>query len=681
LSLSSGYRQLLIPASAVLLWTGLALRASLDSSLPSGLWLLPLLVHLGCLALLHGSSLLSRLLLATPWLLTGFRQISTQAHSNWGWLASAGQTARHAVSQAATGVTAQSKALALGITDGDVSGLSTDMTSLFKSLSLTHLTAVSGANCAILIGVLILLAKRIGLGRSARTIICCLALAGYLVLVGDQPSVIRAAVMATVTMLAANSGSVSRSTHLLALAVIAVLIINPSYSISLGFALSVFATAGVVLLAPRIGPYLGRWLPEWLAGSVAIAIAAQLCCFPLLVGLQSRPSSASLLANLLAEPAVAPITILGLLAAVLALLPFGLGALSAGFLFWVASLPAAFIIGEAQWLGNTFPSLSMPTGQFGFWFALALLISVALVTATNRGQRRIGAFGVLVAACLFIFGSAGHLPSGSFPGSKWMMVACDVGQGDATVLRSGNEIAVVDVGKQPGDIDGCLRRMGIKRIQILVLTHFDLDHVGGLEGALRGRKVVKALVTQFSDIRPGAQLVSAILRAHHIPTVAVAQGQAGSLGADSAPDRLSWLVLSPHPGGADAATSNEGSVSMFWHSARVNVFTMADLPAVGQNRVMDELSTWWKPEYGSVPTVLKLSHHGSADQDPNFLSWVHPLITTISVGKGNPYGHPTKRALSWLSRFSQSTLRTDLLGSIAIKLTVNGLAWSASGAR
>ena len=95
---------------------------------------------------------------------------------------------------------------------------------------------------------------------------------------------------------------------------------------------------------------------------------------------------------------------------------------------------------------------------------------------------------------------------------------------------------------------------------------------------------------------------------------------------------------------------------------------------------------WWRPEYGSVPTILKLSHHGSADQDPAFLAWVHPAIATISVGVGNPYGHPTAKALNWLASDALLTLRTDTLGSLAIDANpVDGsgapqLAWASSGA-
>lgn len=676
MSASSRFTWQLVPISALLLWSGLALRA-VDWTL----WWLALGLQLAAVFWAKQASGLGRFLTLAPWLLALMRPPSSQPVRGGGWLSQAGAATREVVARAANGVSQPAKALTLGITDGDVSGISTDLGNLFKSMSLTHLTAVSGANCAILIGVLVVLAKQLGLGRTARTISCIGVLAAYLLLVGDQPSVLRAAIMAAVTLIATGRGNTTSTVHLLALAVISVLTVDPSFALSLGFALSVLATGGVVLLAPRLTPRLNVWLPQWLASSVAVALAAQLCCLPLLVGLQSNPSSASLLANLLAEPAVGPITVMGLMGAVLALVPFGLGLWLSAAVFWIASLPAAYIIGVAQWLNDTLPNLAMPVGIFGFGFALLILLAVILLTATRQPWPRIGGLALLLAACVFILGSGSHMPIGRYPGANWVMVACDVGQGDATVLRAGGEVAVVDVGKDPRLVDQCLRRLGVRRISLLVLTHFDLDHVGGLSGAIARRRVDQALVTQFVDARPGAAAVASLLRQQRIPVKAVAQGVAGNLGAANSDASLGWLVLSPHPGGADAASSNEGSVAMFWHGSRFNVFTMADLPAIGQQRVMDERSTWWREEYASVPTILKLSHHGSADQDPEFLRWVHPLITTISVGKGNPYGHPTRKALVWLNTSSASTLRTDQLGSIAISATAKSLAWSGSGAR
>ncbi|MDE2410085.1 MAG: ComEC/Rec2 family competence protein, partial [Actinomycetales bacterium] len=218
MSASSRITWQLVPISAVLLWSGLALRAA---GWP--LWWLGLGLQLGAVLWARQAGWFGRLLTLLPWALALMRPTSSQPVGGGGWLAQVGAATRALVAHAATGVSQPAKALTLGITDGDVSGVSPDLSNLFKSLSLTHLTAVSGANCAILIGVLVVLSKQLGLGRSARTLACIGVLGAYLMLVGDQPSVLRAAIMAAVTLFATGRGSATSTVHLLALAVIAVL--------------------------------------------------------------------------------------------------------------------------------------------------------------------------------------------------------------------------------------------------------------------------------------------------------------------------------------------------------------------------------------------------------------------------------------------------------------------------
>jgi competence protein ComEC len=594
----------------------------------------------------------------------------------------------------ASGLNPAATGLTLGMTDGDVSGVSLDLNQEFKQLSLAHLTAVSGTNCTIVVVAAVAIANWLGQRRTARALFGGLALLCYLQLVGNQPSVLRAAVMGATVLVTSTTGSKTRAINVLSASVALLLVLQPSLASSLGLALSVAATAGVLLLAPRIQNPLSRVLPAWLALAVSVGIAAQLCCLPLLIGLQSQFNLGGLLANLLAEPVVAPATLLGIAGAVLALLSGfatthlgGAPGLSeamgtaAKALFWLASLFSQFILSIAHWFAVNAPVASLPGGVGGAVATLGTLVCVILLlTARNRFAKTLALIASISLLVLIIPLFSALLPNGSFPVRNWFMVACDVGQGDATVLRAGGEVAVIDVGKTPDAIDRCLVQLGIRKIDFLELTHFDLDHVGGLAGALSGRTVTHAYLTQFPDDRPGAKSVEWLLNQHEIPITKLARGDAGILGEPGNPSSLSWLVLSPHPEGADAKTANEGSISMFWTNRRVNIFTMADLPAVGQSMLMLERSQWWRDEYGSRPTVLKVSHHGSADQDPAFLQWVHATIATISVGAGNSYGHPTAKTLNWLRRFALLTLRTDRQGAISIAIDPQqlGLRWVTS---
>jgi competence protein ComEC len=112
----------------------------------------------------------------------------------------------------------------------------------------------------------------------------------------------------------------------------------------------------------------------------------------------------------------------------------------------------------------------------------------------------------------------------------------------------------------------------------------------------------------------------------------------------------------------------------------VRIITMADLPAKGQMRLAQERSQWWQPSMENLPLILKVSHHGSADQFPEFIEWLHPLVATISVGLGNSYGHPTAFTLDLLKSCSNLVLRTDQLGSISLSFDSLGhLAWGSTG--
>jgi competence protein ComEC len=235
-----------------------------------------------------------------------------------------------------------------------------------------------------------------------------------------------------------------------------------------------------------------------------------------------------------------------------------------------------------------------------------------------------------------------------------------VGQGDGTLVRSGDHVALIDVGRDPGPIGKCLDRLNIHHLDLLVLTHFDMDHVGGVEGALVREKIDQAMITSYSDTRPGANFCRDELDRFGVPVILGGVGVSGQLGD------FSWRVLSPHQGAAEAEDSNDGSVTMLFDSLRVSVMTLADLGEKGQMRLAREKASWMPPDFFAKPLILKVSHHGSADQYPEFIEALKPRVALISVGLHNGYGHPTKRALRMLRLSGAEIERTDRMGSVAI---------------
>ncbi len=547
------------------------------------------------------------------------------------------------------GISNESKALVAGLAIGDTSLLSQQLNDELKKLSLTHLNAVSGANCAIVVGAVFWLLGFATKRRNVRVIASLAALAGYVSLVGGGSSVIRAAIMAAIVLVLLDRGVWPVAA--LSATVALMLLYDPNYAIDYGFALSVFATAGILVLAPSLNERMVARLPKPLALALSVTVAAQLWCMPVLLNLQGGVPTYAVLANLLAEPVVAVITVLGIASAVFAVpMP-----LVAGGLTWLASLPAQWIVAIAHWLSKLpAVTLSWHTGVLGMVVGVAGLSLWVLQKAKRLGSIAL----VTVLVIEVVWSGALAVRSASWLAGDWQIVNCNVGQGDGLVIRSEGQIAVVDVGREVQPINECLHSLGVHEINLLVLTHFDADHIAGLPGALDGRIVDQTLITPWPDDRPLVSLTKSLLDGVS-PIIKAGIGTGGKLGA------ITWQVLSPTRTAAEANDSNDGSIAIRWESASWVLYTMADLGERGQMRMVQNFGGYLNHPQ-SKPLVLKVSHHGSADQYTELIEAMHPDLAIISVGIGNSYGHPTARTLATLKRVGSTILRTDLDGAVAV---------------
>ena len=200
-----------------------------------------------------------------------------------------------------------------GLVDGDTSGFSPDLVAAFRTTGLTHIVAVSGANVAIVLGAALVIARRMRAGLRAQALVGVLTIIGFVIVARPQASVLRAAAMGLVAVLALATGRRRRALPALCAAVLCLIYIDPTLARSVGFALSVVATGALLVLAPPLRTWMARRLPGWLADALAVPTAATLACAPLIASISGQISLASIPANLLAEPAVAPATILGVL--------------------------------------------------------------------------------------------------------------------------------------------------------------------------------------------------------------------------------------------------------------------------------------------------------------------------------------------------------------------------------
>lgn len=491
-----------------------------------------------------------------------------------------------------------------GMVLGDTSLQSVEFSDAMRRAGLTHLTAVSGANFAIVSSFLLWLMQFPIRRVRVRLFATSIALIAFIGLVRPSPSVLRAAAMAAVVIFARSHRERSDSIPSLGFAIAIVVLADPWQSRDPGFALSVLATAGLLLIAPKLkAPKI-----------VAEPIAATILCSPIIVALSGYLSITSILANVLAAPLVAPVTILGFVAALLPPI--------APWLIGLAGIPANLITVIA-YKAAVFPVIQMKS-------ALIIIVISLLLFFSRR-------YLVLLLPLLLLVTFLQR-----WPNNDWQIANCDVGQGDAMVLKVAPHSAVViDTGPEPKLIDQCLKALSIREIPLLLITHSHADHAGGLVGAVKDRKV--GLIKQSA-----------------------ARGEIIQVG------KLEIEFLWPD-GGGQAFSDNGGEGSALNNESIVALIKSPDYSLLTTGDIEPDVQSLIRP-----PKVdyLKVAHHGSKYQDLTFNALANPDLAIISVGAGNKYGHPADGTVKLFKR----VVRTDKLGAIAIDPIKESISSSKVGA-
>jgi competence protein ComEC len=252
--------------------------------------------------------------------------------------------ARAALRDACGGLAGDERGLVPSLVDGDTSRVPASLQSDMRLSGLTHLEAVSGENLTVVLAVVLAIARGAGVRRRSRAIVAAAAVVAFVVLARPSPSVLRAAVMSGIVLLAMLTGRRTSPLPALCLAVVVLLTVDPFLARSVGFVLSVVATASLVAVAPRWAERLARHVPRPVAVAIAVPAAAQLACTPVLLLAFGRLTPYAVAANLVAGVAVAPATILGLVTAVVA----AVSVAAAGPIAWLAGIPTAVVAGSAR---------------------------------------------------------------------------------------------------------------------------------------------------------------------------------------------------------------------------------------------------------------------------------------------------------------------------------------------
>ncbi|GAA4920377.1 ComEC/Rec2 family competence protein [Streptomyces coeruleoprunus] len=581
---------------------------------------------------------------------------------------------------ATDGLAPDAKALLPGLVVGDTSRIPPDLREAFEATDLTHLLAVSGSNFTVVLLLLIGpvgtashaerggLAPRLGIPLRATAILGGALTLGFVLVCRPEPSVLRAAACGLITLLAIGTGRRRSLIPALAAAVLLLVLYEPALARTYGFLLSVLATGALLTVAPGWSAALqARGVPPRIAEALAAAGAAQAVCAPVVVVFAARVSLVAVPCNLFAEFAVAPATILGF--AALAMAPVAMPV--ARVLAECAGWPAGWVASVAR-TGAALPGARAEwPGGWGGGLLLAVVVAALVLLARRAARHPWAAAGCAALLLVAVVRPAPltRMVTG-WPPPGWVLAMCDVGQGDAMALAAGDGTAVVvDAGPDPEPVDHCLRDLGVRRVPMVLLTHFHADHVAGLPGVLRGRQVGAIQTTGLLEPPGQAAFVHRTAALAGVPVVRAGPGERRRAGP------LDWRVLWPPgpaafadigqgrsvPGPEAPEGPNDASVTVLVRAVGgVSLLLLGDLEPPAQRGL-----TRAHPELPPVD-VLKVAHHGSAHQDPGLLRRVRPRLALVSAGRDNPYGHPSPRTVDALLAGGAAVLRTDRDGAVAV---------------
>jgi competence protein ComEC len=554
----------------------------------------------------------------------------------------------HVEATLSRGTTGERRRLLAGIVLGEDSGIDRELRNAFQASGLQHLLAVSGQNVAIVAFGVVMAARIVGLGRLVGEALAILVVLSYALAVGWQPSVVRAAVAGTLASLAWIVARPRDRWHALAVGALVLLAWMPQSALEPGFQLSFAAVAAIFLVLPRTSGVPDAYpVPRGFWDVLVVAVACGLVTAPIVWLHFGRVALWTVPANVAAEPAMPPLISLSLAAA--AIEPVLPGAATA--LAWLAGWCAWWLAFVARVVA------SLPSAQVSspaaIVVAAALVGAVVLLRRMPR-HRRLEAMAGLVSLALTVSTVACALrPTPSWTAPTGLRVTfLDVGQGDSALVEAPGAAVLVDEGPPEADVAGQLRRLGVRSLNAIVLTHPQRDHIGGAPRVVDRLDVEAIAEPGIEAPSPDREAVLAAARRLGIPVVVVHSGEVFELG------KLELRVLWPDDPGLPSEDPNQHAVVALASYGATDVLLTADAESDVTARL-----------HLRPVEVLKVAHHGSEDPGlPDLLRVLRPSIAVISVGAHNDYDHPRPETLAALeAQPGLRTLRTDVNGRIVVE--------------
>ena len=543
---------------------------------------------------------------------------------------------RHATATLEARLPPVSAALLAGLLFGERAGLPADVDDGFRRAGVYHVLAVSGFNVAILAGAVWSVLALVGVGRRASAIGAMAAVLAFAAVVGPEPSVLRATIMAILVLTALLLDRDAAVINSLALAALVILVARPGDLRDPGFQLSFAATAGIVAAPlPR-----GRVL-----SAIGVSVAAQLAVLPITLAHFNQVSTIGVVANLGVVPLAGVATVLGLTAVALSFAwEAGAGVLLEAT--WPALLLLRGLVALAAAVPGAVVHFPSPAAVAVGLYAAGLGLALIAWRTREVAPRRARGLAAASAACLVAAVAGAVWPVVRPSDGRLRVTVLDVGQGDAIVVEAPDgRTALIDAGTGgPYRIDAGARVVapflwsrGVLRLAALAVTHADADHAGGAAAVRRLFSIREQWTTEtFRDgpIFFGGAMISLLWPCG---------------GEEGAPP--------PRP----AQSRNNQALVLRIETGAVAIVLASDIEAEAEMALVR----------GSAPlaaSVLKVPHHGSrTSSTPQFLASVHPAVAVISVGARNVYGHPDAGVLARLTAAGAIVYRTDRDGALVLE--------------
>lgn len=540
-----------------------------------------------------------------------------------------------------------------------------DVYDAFKVTGLAHLVAVSGAHLSIVSASVAALLRLLRLPRAAAAAVQALLLLCYLVLAAAPPSAVRAAVMAFAGMLAFTARRRPAALSALAACMLGCIALDPLAALSVSFALSALSTLGIVLFSGLCSAWIGRFapaLPRFARDALSLTCASSILAVPLSASLFSMLPLVAPAANIAAAPLFPPVCAGGLVAAAASLAlpcaaPVLLGAASAG---------ASALAGLVRLLAAV-PHASAPADiPLVFALGASCVLGAALWMAWPRPRVKAACAVASSLACLAL---AAGIVLPRLSGDEIVML--DVGQGDAFLVRSQGAALLIDTGNQERLLREALARHGVLRLDAVVVTHGDDDHMGALASLDGVAEVGRVLVANDALACPCAACARLRDDARKLVGGDGAEGLEAGDGLHVGAFDLTVVwpeSFSDEGGNADslcllAEADVDGDGAGDWTALFVGDAERDQLARLVESGAV-----------GNVD-VYKVGHHGSKNAvDGQVAAALSPSIALVSVGAGNRYGHPSAQTVAALEEAGALVLRTDEAGDVSCKMEADRIA-------